>query len=163
MNNEIWKIIKKENKEKGWIYLGELIFSDVKFTPTSSNMYPWYLYTKYSNDVYYYAIDNGLNSIGHCDMFKSPTPISIIGFLKRYISSDRVFYQDDKSVMQLSKGFKIKLSGMSEWIEPDEEYYSNKITGKQLEEKLESGVINKLKEKAVELKIEIPENFQLKY
>ncbi len=140
---------KKKNKDLGWIYLGELEYSDVKFIPNSSDVFPVYLYTRYSNGVYHYATSNDFSTIGTFDYWKSATPMSIIGFLKAITSHDMDFgrLEDGSHVGLNTDNFKIRLSGMTEWIGGDEKYRKGG-SFKDMESRIETTKIEKIREKA---------------
>lgn len=138
---------KNRNKEKGWIYLGELEYSDAKFTPTSDSIFPFYLYCRYdtNNKMYYYAISNDIATIGSLEHFGFKEPIGIIPFLKMYVSMD---INHGGGLIQKMEGFKIKLIGMPDWIEVDEDFKKYRITLSELKLKCESNKLEKLKEKS---------------
>ena len=146
---------RKRNKEAGWIYLGELEYSDVKFTPNSDITFPHYLYVKYKNGNYYYGTGGDLSSAGHYIYFASSYPMSIIGFLKMYVSHDQEFgYWSGRRVVQNTSNFKIRLMGMTEWIERDEKFAKGG-SYKDMEERIESDKIKVIREKANNPKLQL--------
>ena len=155
---EIIEERKKKNKENGWIYLGELEYSDSKFTPTSSDSWPFYLYTRYNTTTsnYHYAIAGDFSNIGTMEHFISKTPMSVIGFLKSYISHDMDFgrLEDGSHVGLNTDNFKIRLRGMNEWVEGDAEYRKGG-SYKDMEERLESDKIKFIREKVNNPKLQL--------
>ena len=150
------KLRGEQNKKNGWIYLGELEYSDSKFTPTSSDGWPFYLYTRYNDGTYYYDICGGFEGIGTMDRFASKTPMSVIGFLKSYVSHDMDFgrLEDGSHVGLNTANFKIRLRGMSEWIEGDAQYRKGG-SYKDMEERIESDKIKLIREKANNPKLQL--------
>lgn len=142
---------KQDLKEKGWIYLGELEYSDIRYTPTHSNLFPWYLYVRYSNNAYYYSISDSLFGVGKMIYYKFDNPISILAFLQVLMSVKDIGWLNDKNA-------KIRLIGMENWIGHNEKFYEGKITLKKMEEDyFESKKIKNLRK---ESKIK---NLRLKY
>lgn len=147
----------KERINEGWILIGEVEFNHSKYTECGDDRLPYYLYVRKSdaltNDhpdegVYHYAIANNLITVHGFTPYIITGRISIATFLKMYISADRIHGRINGNVLGTNfEQCKIRLVGLTDWIEPDMDYYNGKISLKELENKHRSNKNEKFKEK----------------
>jgi hypothetical protein len=126
-----------KNQEKGWSYIGVVEFNNDNFSPNGSHAFDeWVLYMRVGEGCIHYTITDGHCVLGRDYWIKiqAKTPISIKTFLTMYVSTSPAYGK----AVKLFDGAKIKIKGLTDWIEEDDDYKFSRISLKELNNKLEN-------------------------